>query len=917
METTMRKIYRATPILLLTFLMVFAFGCSEKSGTNTDGVNTGVGNVQIVTGTDTLRYLPGDSASTPVVVIVTDMAGNVMQGEKVAVALANPLIGILEFVDTGLRDTTNALGRVDLVYRSYATPGKNYITAAASGRTAIDSIVVEPANVVVSQLMLQVNPEQVFASAVSEDSASVTVTLIDDTHAGIEGVSLSLSATQGHFIPLPPTNSAGSATTTWYIGPPEGTAYVTAQAGGLTAQDSVQIIAIPDVSGTLTLTADSYVGTANNCVVPILLTAILRDQDGVGIAGDTIRFGIVGFGQVDSSEVVTNGSGVATNIFCDLGAQSIDDSVYVIAIHDGFAIRDTIGIWIDEAFAVDTVILHLANNFGTACKDSSRMQLTVLYENGTPVTGLGVTYHTNCGGFTWPDTTLLDGGVADNYYYFCDQTNLPQIEVYAEVEGVQSNIEQIFTQPDNANHFGAIGYGANPIEIGDTTTIAVLVVDSCNNPVFAGQAVVCSTSLGTVNPRIAQTDSFGVARTLLNSGTASGQANVRMHLVGLDVDSVIISVLSNMPSAIYLAVDNPAPQVWGTGGNSTTTLRATVVDANGNPVQDGVRVGFCILPGNPGGGVNINGVGLCDSASTAGGLAVATLNAGTRPGPVSVRACTRVDGVDICASSDIINIVAGPPKNISIGADLIGTDIGGGAWQLEMTAVVQDTFNNPVRDGTAVYFAVDPDTAQVTSDSVFVGNPNDAGDTFDGVAFNYLNYNSEATNEVVFITARTGGSSPVTETIELTLPIQTPTIELTIGHGAEWHFPTDGDPCRISCTALVTDGHDVEINKQQVDYYIQRGSLWTVCPGSGGTERSWATTGPLGDPSGQPEGTAFLCMRDLATNIFPDPLTPEITGDVTVEVHGFTAATDSRLILFRRGQGLNDPPPEPEIGAAR
>ena len=65
METTMRKIYWAAPLLLLAFLMVFAFGCTEKTGSGNDGGGSGiVGNVQILMGSDTIRYLPGDSASS-------------------------------------------------------------------------------------------------------------------------------------------------------------------------------------------------------------------------------------------------------------------------------------------------------------------------------------------------------------------------------------------------------------------------------------------------------------------------------------------------------------------------------------------------------------------------------------------------------------------------------------------------------------------------------------------------------------------------------------------------------------------------------------------------------------------------------------------------------------------------------------
>jgi hypothetical protein len=262
-----------------------------------------------------------------------------------------------------------------------------------------------------------------------------------------------------------------------------------------------------------------------------------------------------------------------------------------------------------------------------------------------------------------------------------------------------------------------------------------------------------------------------------------------------------------------------------------------------------------------------------------------------------------VEGIPqpICAVSNDINIVAGPPKNITIFPNEVGEDGGGDVWELDVSALVVDTFNNPVRCGTAVYFNVDPDSAQVTSDSVFVCNPDRNGDTHLGRAYTILAYNSNSTFTTVFITARTGGANPVSETIEFVLPLQEPTIELTtVGN---WYFPIDGDPCRIPTTCLVRDGHHNLINGARVDYMVQRGQFFTSC--TAGTHRDWATTGPFGDPSGQPDGECFLCLRGTAASIFPDPFTVELNAEVRVEVHGYTEATDNAQILFRRGAGLN------------
>ena len=116
MADTMTSILKWFVLATILILLLFVAGCYEKYGPGLPVIgDPGPCCIEIVMGTDTLYYLPGDSAYTTVVVILTNWDGNFSEGVKVAVALANPLIGILEFVDMELRDTTNALGRVELI----------------------------------------------------------------------------------------------------------------------------------------------------------------------------------------------------------------------------------------------------------------------------------------------------------------------------------------------------------------------------------------------------------------------------------------------------------------------------------------------------------------------------------------------------------------------------------------------------------------------------------------------------------------------------------------------------------------------------------------------------------------------------------------------------------------------------------
>ncbi|MCB1059842.1 MAG: hypothetical protein KDB65_06415 [Calditrichaeota bacterium] len=127
-------------------------GCDDEDYRRETPPRSPVESIQIVTGTtndplvttDTLWFAPGDSASTTVTVIVTDYYGHAVAGMKVDLSLANASLGVIEYVDETLRDTTNSVGRVNAVFRSYAQAGDQIITATAGGATSNRVLVIRP-----------------------------------------------------------------------------------------------------------------------------------------------------------------------------------------------------------------------------------------------------------------------------------------------------------------------------------------------------------------------------------------------------------------------------------------------------------------------------------------------------------------------------------------------------------------------------------------------------------------------------------------------------------------------------------------------------------------------------------------------------------------------------------------------------
>jgi hypothetical protein len=901
MEAIMKTSTWATA-LLLAILMIVGFGCSTDKS-STPPVSGDVGTVQVYMYSDTVTFIPGDSVQAPGFVWVTDRQGRSVKGQAVDMVLTPPTLGGLEYVNTSLRDTTNDQGRVEFYFRSYARPGNVTIKAFVGTIVGVDSLVVLQSSSYISSLTINLSKPLLRVSPSAEDSSQVTVSIKDSASMGIPGISLRLSSTGGRFKRLPPTDSTGRAQTWWYNSGDFGVFTITVQAGELTRSANITVEPLPEVRGTLDMTTSNRKIRADG-VSQARITATLKDQYSTAVVGDTIRFSTpttslgTSLGSIQAW-AITDSQGVAQAYFSERqGRFSANplDSAWVVGRHDRWGLFDTVAIFVEEASAVELVHFTTSRNTGIAGVDSASVLVTAYYEDGTPVEGMKASFYSTCGQFT-QDTVWLTNGTHSQTpisWRFCNQTttSVAPAKLWVKVGGVTSDTLRMFV---NAGAPRLIDVVAAPvIPMNEQLIITAFVWDSLGNTVGSGVPVFFESTLGTLSPTSpVSTDDDGIAEARLWPGTEAGQVIIKATVGGVYVDSTVATILSGSPGTIVLTVPNPSPQVRGTGGIDWTQIIAEVKDANGNPVQDGLWVTFCILS-SPGGGCSINGRGPCDSAQTAAGAARVTFNSGTVPGPVTIQACTYMDGVERCVNASNISIVAGPPAHINIQPTDVGVDVNGVAWDVSMGALVGDLFNNPVRDGIAIFFDLEPEIALVLSDTVVTGN----GSHQAGVAFTVVRYPSDRTFDHVNITARTAGPNPVSTTIDYVLPLQTPTISLNCDP-ATWQYAISGPWCRILCETIVRDGHNRLINGATVLYQTTRGRFWTTSAHT--VEQNRQLTGPLGNPNFG-NGYAALWMCEQEQFIFP-PLTTEITADIQVEVQGY-GAIDTQPINLRRGTGL-------------
>ena len=138
----MKRLLGLIPVLFSALAVFLAVGCEDEEGPPAPQI---LGQVIVTVGEDTLCFVPGDTASTTVTVEVKDTRGRGMPGVKVNVALDDSVYSWLEFEDSLRRDTTDALGQVNLMYYTIA-PGTNRIRAIVGTDTGFVQVIHAPSD---------------------------------------------------------------------------------------------------------------------------------------------------------------------------------------------------------------------------------------------------------------------------------------------------------------------------------------------------------------------------------------------------------------------------------------------------------------------------------------------------------------------------------------------------------------------------------------------------------------------------------------------------------------------------------------------------------------------------------------------------------------------------------------------------
>lgn len=645
--------------------------------------------------------------------------------------------------------------------------------------------------------------------------STIQATVKDKSGIGVSEKTVKFKCDLGKITILAVTDEFGIATAEFGDDGDEGEATITAMIDQ--SIRTVKVMIEPAVAGyNITLTATPTTIYSDNNVTYSRIRARVTDGEGFPAIEELVRFktdlGVM------AAQAYTDSMGVATANFFDSG----DIGFATIRAFVG-SVSNSVNVTIDPVPLVESI--EITNELEDLSIETEMTIQAVAYnELGEPVSdGTMVAFTATKGFFTENNLSYIIGtttnGIASVGYD--TGTTAGALTITASIGDATHSKHgtikpglpaSITLRPQILDSLGVwvdMPPEGIPVNYDGDVRIRASVRDLYNNPVpFV--ALQFETDLGGIQP-FAITDEAGMCHASYFPGTSAGTAQIIATTLQMGEDGepvtgmTIITIYSDeVNSIVFTVAEEIFLDVIGVGGVTSRPLRVELRDFGGNLVSGQHMVRYEIVGNNPPTGVNINNVGMSVDILANNGTAIASINSGTGSGTVKVKVTLLIDGQPTNITSTKSNIVirSGPPHTVqpSISNFDMGESMGNGVWRIEAGAMVKDIHNNPVIDGTAVWFSIgtspQPPPNCYIDGAGFTGNPlpgNEDGNP--GYAGTFLYYHGEHTFDKVTIQAESG---EVIGSHLITLPIQQPRMEVQVSPAYVEYFPNSTHTSALS-----------------------------------------------------------------------------------------------------------------------
>jgi hypothetical protein len=648
-------------------------------------------------------------------------------------------------------------------------------------------------------ITLTASPESINADGAS--SSAITAVLTDNTGQLVaKGTSLTFSTTLGAFSNGSTTyqttisNDSGSVTVSLISSTTAGTAQVTVTSNGVTQRVNVEFTATSVVSETayITLTASPESINADGAS-SLSITATLTDNTGQLVAkGTSLTFsttlGTFSNGSTTYQTTTPDDSGTVTVALISSTTAGIAE---IIATSNGVTQRITVAFTSTTTITLVPAAVGVTSGLNSINPgESAEVYADVYTSSGEPVPDIEVVFTLDNPVLAYISSTATTSSAGIATAIFTARDLPGEVGITATAESVSNDTPKKITILDQSAP-NQINLTVNPtsILVEGTSTVTAQVLDVDGNSVPNGTTVTFEvdnelygsisadsiTNAGLATATFTAADQPGMATINVSSGSASNSIDIEI----LQAPAACIEFVSAEPQVIAIKES---------GGVESSIIKFMVKDSNSSPLE-GVNVSLKMDGPNGGEYIDSSDDGTPDEidvSTNVEGIAQVILLSGYVAGPVTITATIDAGGTPMTVQCSVVSIGGGVPSEKRFNVAATACNLPGLVYTnrtADITAYLADRFGNyNILTGTTVSFVSETGLAIDTS-TVTVGE----GDCEPGIAS---------------VCVRTQGSCVYPTAPEDVLP-QAWEVELQNYLATEYDYITTANPRDGVCSVLV------------------------------------------------------------------------------------------------------------------
>jgi hypothetical protein len=794
------------------------------------------------------------------------------------------------------------------------------LNTACDNRNPVDSSKTGSSKV--SNIAVAFDPEEVIVNKPNViANIGISIQVSDQQGRGLDSLENSISITAipnvGIIGEVETTSTIGLYSSTYHTAPGfTGHVNFIVTVAGIAIQDSIQVIYQPvgvasEIS--MNITPSPLVVHSPYKSDTALIDLWVRDENGAGLDSIVVVVNRTpNLGTIIQGGMTVNGYAQAMYI-TDPGSPT---SVFIRATAGGATILDTLTVFAQFGGEIGHMSVVLQKQSLVAGgSDSTSILVSVTDTTNSPISDnttifLSATGSTPHHGVISPSSAPTTGGVAtfaitspatldSALVVELDSLRAWGISISGETSYASSFVYYIPGSPASLTIINA----PVPMVAGSGTAQAIptRVLDANGNSVINGTQVQFVKTLPLSNITSLTITNHGIATGVYTVGTASGIDIIKAFIPRPASNDTLWSgpvpliVRSSLASNITINASNPTIQI----GGIATQIIATLRDENGNALSDGYPVRFEITasPSFSGPyGPSFLHVPTADSitlvvvdSTDVNGQSSVSLFSGTRAGTVKIKT-TSLDNINVFKEKTVVVITSGPPARVMISpisnVQPVGEVLVGG-----VTAMVIDSFTNPVEYNTAVHFEVIPDSVAMVGGDAFTGGyvyhpDSDYVETIGvpGLAFGEITYTCNRTFDTIRVMAQSGAMVDTSEALILKIYETGARCAVTANPASIFLSSTTAwDTSDISCQLL--DGIGCAVANGIIIFSAQEAG--EICGQTVDTTNiaGWAYT-------------KYRIRGDMIPQSPPDP--PQVAAKVQAVLQGYPNIKGEATITCRR-----------------